>query len=204
MAPPVDTTPRIRAARLAPDQRRAALLDGVIPLVQVHGREVLTRQIAAACGVAEGTIFRAFGTKEALIEAAIERYFEPQRLHDALGTVPRSLPVEAKLRAVLVLLQDRLRGVAGILAAVREQPGPEIPVPREDRRWVEPLADLLAPDADRLAVPVATVGQYLLLVALGTSLPHLAGESAGLSVDDLLRLVTHGVLTGEDGGARPC
>ena len=92
--------------------------------------------------------------------------------------MPGSLPVEEKLRAVLLLLQDRLRGVVGVMAAVREQDGPAITVDRGDRRWLEPLADLLAPDAHRLAVPVATVGQFLLLVALGTSLPHLAGEFA--------------------------
>ncbi|WP_197029011.1 TetR/AcrR family transcriptional regulator [Blastococcus sp. URHD0036] len=199
MSSPPSTAPRVRAARLSPDDRRAALLDGVIPLVQAHGRAISTRQIAEACGVAEGTIFRAFGTKEALIEAAIERYFSPQRFAEALATVPPTLPVEEKLRTVLLLVQDRLRGVVGVLAAVREQPGPEIAVDRGDRRWLEPLRELLAPDAARLAVPVETVGQFLLLVALGTSLPHLAGEFAGLSADDLVRLVTHGVLTGHGG-----
>ncbi|MGY1773126.1 TetR/AcrR family transcriptional regulator [Blastococcus sp. SYSU D00813] len=199
MASPPSAPPRVRAARLSPDERRAALLDGVIPLLQAHGRAISTRQIAEACGVAEGTIFRAFGTKEALIEAAIERYFEPQRFAEALAAVPRTLPVEEKLRAVLLAVQDRLRGVVGILAAVGDQPGPEITVDREDRRWLEPLADLLAPDADRLSVPAETVGQFLLLVALGTTLPHLAGTFAGLTADDLVRLVTHGVLTGEGG-----
>ena len=199
MTSPATTAPRARAARLSPDDRRSALLDGVIPLVQAHGRAISTRQIAEACGVAEGTIFSAFGTKEALIEAAIERYFEPQRFAEALAAVPPTLPVEEKLRAVLLLVQERLRGVVGVLAAVGDQPGPALDLRRGDRRWLEPLAELLEPDADRLAVPVETVGQFLLLVALGTTLPHLAGEFAGLGVDDLVRLVTHGVLTGEGG-----
>ena len=185
---------RVRAPRLSPEDRRAALLEGVIPLVQEHGRDISTRQIADACGVAEGTVFRAFGTKEALIEAAIARYFEPQRFAEALTAVPRSLPVEEKLRVVLRLLQERLRGVVGILAAVRE-PGPELELQRGDRRWLEPLADLLAPDAGRLTVPVDVVGQYLLLVAVATSLPHVAEEFTALSADDLVRLVSRGVLT---------
>jgi AcrR family transcriptional regulator len=192
------TAARPRAARLAPDDRRAALLEGVIPLVQTQGRDISTRQIAEACGVAEGTIFRAFGTKEALIEAAIERYFDPRSFQDSLASISSSLPVDEKLRAVLALLQDRLRGVVGILAAVREQPGPALDVHRGDRRWLEPLGALLAPDSGRLAVPVETVGQYLLLIAVATSLPHLAEEFAGLSADDLVRLVAHGVLTDGD------
>ena len=88
------TTRRPRAARLAPQERRAALLDGVVPLVQAHGRDISTRQIADACGVAEGTLFRAFGTKEALIEAAIERYFDPAEFEARLASVPASLPVD--------------------------------------------------------------------------------------------------------------
>ena len=194
------TASRVRAPRLSPEDRRAALLEGVIPLVQEHGRDISTRQIAEACGVAEGTVFRAFGTKEALIEAAIARYFEPQRFAEALTAVPRSLPVEEKLRVVLRLLQERLRGVVGILAAVRG-PGPELDLHRGDRRWLEPLRDLLAPDADRLTVPVDTVGQYLLLVAVATSLPHVAEEFAALSADDLVRLVSRGVLTDRKDGA---
>ncbi len=191
----------MRAARLSPGERRAALLDGVIPLVAAHGRDVSTRQIAEACGVAEGTVFRAFGTKEALIEAAIARYFDPDHFSRAVAAVPRSLPVEQKLRVVLDLLRERLRGVVGILAAVRERPGPELDLHRGDRRWLAPLRDLLAPDTDRLTVPVDVLGQYLLLVAVATSLPHVAEEFAALSSDDLVRLVTHGVLGDPDGGA---
>ena len=86
--------------------------------------------------------------------------------------------------------------MVGILAAVRDQPGPQLDLRRGDRRWLEPLRDLLGPDADRLSVPVETVGQYLLLVAVGTSLPHVAEEFAALATDDLVRLVAHGVLTG--------
>jgi AcrR family transcriptional regulator len=201
VAAPSTTSTRARAARLAPDDRRAALLDGVVPLLQAQGRDVSTRQIAEACDVAEGTIFRAFGTKEALIEAAIARYFDPDRFADAVSGVPRSLPLEEKLDAVLRLLQERLRGVVGMLAAVREQPGAHLDLDRNDRRWLGPLRELLAPDVDRLTVPVDTVGQYLLLVAVATSLPHLADAFAALSPDDLVHLVAHGVLTDRKDGA---
>ena len=46
------------------------IIDAVIPLILEHGVGITSRQIAEAAGVAEGTVFRAFGDKESLIAAA--------------------------------------------------------------------------------------------------------------------------------------
>ena len=59
-----------RAPRLTPDERRGALIEATIPLLLQHGASVSTRQIAEAAGVAEGTIFRVFDSKEDLVHAA--------------------------------------------------------------------------------------------------------------------------------------
>ena len=55
---------------MAPDERRAALVDVTLQLLREHGRGVTTRQIAEAAGVAEGTIFRVVDSKEQLVDAA--------------------------------------------------------------------------------------------------------------------------------------
>ena len=65
-----------RATPLPPDERRAALIAATEPLLERFGRDVSTRQIAEAAGVAEGTIFRVFPTKEALIDAVLEEVFD--------------------------------------------------------------------------------------------------------------------------------
>nr|WP_284286883.1 helix-turn-helix domain-containing protein [Angustibacter aerolatus] len=53
-----------RATPLSPDERRRHLVDATLPLLVQHGRAVSTRQIARAAGVAEGTIFRVFDSKD--------------------------------------------------------------------------------------------------------------------------------------------
>ena len=82
-----------RATPLPPDERRAALIAATEPLLEQFGREVSTRQIAEAAGVAEGTIFRAFPTKEALIDAVLEEVFDIQRTCDELAAIDPALPI---------------------------------------------------------------------------------------------------------------
>src|SRR3954466_13304322 len=91
-----------RAAALPPEERREALIAATLPLVLEHGTDVSTRLIAEAAGVAEGTIFRVFRTKDDLVEAAIASAFDPSALVDAIGGLDRSAP-----------LADRLGGGAG-------------------------------------------------------------------------------------------
>ena len=62
---------RLRAEPLAPDDRRRAIVEAVIPLLVERGATATTRQMAEAAGIAEGTIFRVFPDKAALIHEAV-------------------------------------------------------------------------------------------------------------------------------------
>ena len=90
-----------RAVALPPDERRSMIVRATLPLLLEHGEMVTTRQIADAAGIAEGTIFRAFPDKDALIAAVVDAAFDTELLDQALGRIPETLPFgDALLAAV--------------------------------------------------------------------------------------------------------
>src|SRR3954462_15068411 len=112
MAPPSG-----RAAALPAEERREALIAATLPLVLEHGTEVSTRLIAEAAGVAEGTIFRVFPSKDDLIDAVVASAFDPSALVDSLGRVDRTAPPAARLAGAVELLQARLHRTASLMSA---------------------------------------------------------------------------------------
>src|SRR5258705_7418573 len=108
-----------RATALPPDERRSMIVAATLPLLVEHGDRVTTKQIAEAAGIAEGTIFRAFGDKDEVISAAIESALDPAPLEAALSAIPADLPFEAGLAAAVVIIQQRVIDLWVLLSSVR-------------------------------------------------------------------------------------
>src|SRR3954470_19356706 len=68
---------RVRASRMSPDERRAAIVAAVLPLLEQYGGGGSTRRIAQGAGIAEGTIFRVFPDKRSLFLAVAEETVAP-------------------------------------------------------------------------------------------------------------------------------
>jgi AcrR family transcriptional regulator len=108
---------RGRAAALPIEERRSAIVAATLPLFLDQGAAVTTREIAQAAGIAEGTIFRVFDDKTALLEAVMEAALDPAPTDAAIAAVDGALPFEARLVAVVEILRQRVLYVFRVLSA---------------------------------------------------------------------------------------
>jgi AcrR family transcriptional regulator len=183
---------RTRARPMSPEERRAHIADAVIPLLRQYGRDVSSRQIAEAAGVAEGTVFRAFADKQEVIDTAIERALDPEPFRAALRGIDPDEPTVDKIQQVVRLLRDRFAGVVGFMSALRmEGPPPVARRPPQDQEWLGILSQIFRPD--ELIIPADVFGLYVRLLAFATAIPPFNVERE-FDVDELVSLITRGVL----------
>lgn len=198
-----------RARPLAVEDRQAMIIDAVIPLLLEHGKDVTSRQIAEAAGIAEGTIFRAFGDKETLIGAAVTSFMEGRHRQELEPSIDSQLPLEVKLRELVEGSRHRVRDVMR-MAALMGRP----PIPPDDRRprdaqrmWSEAqrlrfntsIAAIFDGDRDALRISPEELGDYVRMIAIASTIP-LGRE---FSVDEVVDLIMHGITTTEE-GLRAC
>lgn len=186
---------RERARPLSPEERREAILDAVLPLLRERGRDVTSRELAEASGVAEGTVFRAFGDKESLLEAGVAKLLAPGPFREQLRRIPRDLPFDHKLTRVIDALRVRFGEVLRVMTLFALDGPPPVPA-SGNSEWLEIVCELFEPDAPRLGVPVETVAWYLRLVAFGASIEPFAHFRTFDSAE-LASIIAHGVAVGE-------
>jgi AcrR family transcriptional regulator len=158
-----------RARPLSVEDRRGQIVDAVIPLLFEHGAGVTTRQIADAAGVAEGTIFRAFGDKESIIDAAVERFLDPEPLQRSLSYIDPELPLEQKVNDILFHLRSRFTGIMGIMSAIGMR-GRPIHSRDVRQQLVDIITGVLEGESARLRIPPAQAAYVIRIVAFAASI----------------------------------
>jgi AcrR family transcriptional regulator len=185
-----DTQTRQRAKPLSLDERRSAIVDAVIPLLLEHGRDVTTKQIAESAGVAEGTIFRAFGDKDSIIDAAVARFLDPEPLRAMVRAIDPELPLRDRVHDLLFHLQARTKGIVTLMGAVG--PG-RLPTRRPADEFVDLVAGVLEGDTDSLRLAPEEIAYFLRLIAFATSIGPF-NEVHPFTVDQLTDFVVIGIL----------
>ncbi|TFB47605.1 TetR/AcrR family transcriptional regulator [Cryobacterium tagatosivorans] len=180
-----------RARSLSVEDRQAMLIDAVTPLLLAHGRAVTTKQIAECAGIAEGTIFRAFGSKDDLISAAVAKQLDPEPFRARLRSVDPALPLEEKIRTLVALMRGRFARVFTLMTALGTMGPP--PTPEARREFTEIMGRVLAPDLARLNVEPARAAQIIRMIALAAAVPHVRNGPA-FDDDDITALILYGII----------
>ena len=182
---------------MAPEDRRAAIVDATMLLVLRHGAAVSTRQIAEAADVAEGTIYRVFPDKDALMAAVTEKAFDPEPTLRELAEIDRRLPLRGRLVAAVVIMQRRLNGVFGLIDALGWTGPPKghqhrRPSSMNDAHRAA-VVDLIGPDHRELRVDPAELAHVLrLLVFSGTH--HRITDGRPLNAEQIVAILLDGLL----------
>jgi AcrR family transcriptional regulator len=184
---------------LAPEERRAALIRATIPLLHEHGVEVSTRQIAEAAGVAEGTIFGVFESKNSLVVCSVVKALEPQPTLDRLAAIDRAAPLRERLTEAAELVHDRFAENAALMTAARKlligghDPEAMARIARNREQLRAALAELIEPDAALLRSSPGQVATMLLLFC-GANTYGPFGDPESFRGAELVSLLLDGLL----------
>ena len=180
---------------MRPEERRAAIIAATVPLVREHGLDVSTRQIAEAAGIAEGTIFRVFETKDELLREAIRAALDPSETEEKLRAIDADLPLRQRIEAAAALLQQQMARSVRLVAAVGMARIPhESHADRQARhaQHIELLSRLFESDQDELSCEPVEAARYFQILALGGSHPHLSGGRV-LTPAEITSLLLNGI-----------
>jgi AcrR family transcriptional regulator len=177
-----------RASALPPGERRAAIIDAVLPLLAEYGESLTSKQIAAAAGIAEGTIFRVFADKDELIDAALEAALDQHQFELALSSIDPGQPFEAQLIEATELIQRRVVDVWTLLSHLSAKRHEQVKRPMTDSRA---LADLFAANSSRIRTDPVNAARLLRALTMSLTHPMIAAEAS--TAEEIVNFVLHGI-----------
>src|SRR6478735_5918184 len=182
---------RQRAQPMSPDDRRAMIAEQAIPLFIEHGSSLTTRQLAENLGIAEGTIFRAFGDKDALVRAAVRAFFDRAEALLSTGMVDASLPLEEKVSRLVRGAREHAKGVFAMLSLLDPGEAGEYIARARSGEFEAAIAKAFAPDAEALGVAPERVALLMRVAIIAASAPA-HHQQPPLDDDELVQFILYG------------
>ncbi len=190
---------------MPPDERRRALIEATRPLLLQDGPNLSTRRIAEAAGVAEGTIFRVFDSKDDLIHACVADAITDDGLDRALSALPPDAGLRATVEESVRVLGARVAEIRTMIRLLHHQGPPgraprgeddqakcQRPSPDEVRaRTIAALAVAFTPHADELRTSPRLAAITLFALVFGANHTSTDAELAEPAV--LADLLLHGL-----------
>ncbi|OHV33215.1 MULTISPECIES: TetR/AcrR family transcriptional regulator [Pseudofrankia] len=184
---------RRRASPKTPEDRRAAIIKTTIPLLRERGWTLTTKEIVAAAGVSDGTVFSVFKNKEEILLATLRAALDPAPALERLSRIDRSLPLEDRLTQAATIL-------TGLMATLWEFAGTlqlEEVRGRLPQRYSgdfiarEILPALFEPSRDDLRLDPAVASQAFLVLTMTGSSPLFFQRP--LQAPEIVALMLHGI-----------
>jgi AcrR family transcriptional regulator len=194
------------------EERRESIMAATIPLLLERGEAVTTSQIAAAAGIAEGTVFRAFRDKHHLLVSCLKVAARSDAEVERISRIPASLPLSDRMATVSAVVGgylDRIWQLAHVLRSAGVHPerdahadeaaGPETTEPRNEmeqnvQRVGAAIAELLEPDAARLRVPPPQAARLLLGLIFANRMQADGPAGDRPSAEQLVDVFLHGAI----------
>jgi AcrR family transcriptional regulator len=185
-----------RVAPLTPDARRASIIAATLPLLRTYGASVTTAQIAMAAGVAEGTLFRAFPDKDALIAAALHTAFDPAVAEAQLQRIDRTLPLRDQLVAAVEILQRRVEQIWQLMAVmgIPMLPPRSSAEPERDAGIRRELESIFVVHVGELCCEPAYAMRILRMMTLAGTHPRIT-DNLPLTAAEIVGVVLDGIRT---------
>jgi len=190
-----------RAPGLSPGQRREMIIQAALPLVAEFGAAVTTARVARAAGIGEATIFRAFADKDALLAACLDTALDPSTVVRELRSIPLDQPLPARLVEAVDAVRAHYDRIGTVIAALqstgyrrprRSDPDPDPDSAdrtggrsRAQATVRDAVAELFAPDAPHLRLPVGTLTDTFLSLLFGRHRAPDAGTAPPVQLVDL-------------------
>jgi AcrR family transcriptional regulator len=216
----VEDEKRRRAPAMSQEERRAAIVRSTLPLLLEHGGTVSTTQIAAAAGIAEGTVFRAFKDKQELLLACVQAGMNSDEEVARIAAIGHDGPLHARLAEGVRAVSGYLDRVWAIGQAVRSgglgpevmqrrmhgdgessaprEPGP----PPEFLRVSQAMSGLFNEVTDNLRIDTDRAVRMLLSLVFSN---RMRATGFGEPIEDpaeIVDLFLHGVMDTEEGNHR--